>query len=1478
MKNYGNNFTSSSKNYKQTTNGHYESASDWTIVKTSDDVAVTVSKTIDAGNNTTVYGIGEDMPSYIQTRYLKDTLGYYVVYFPFNENKNTKGSITGDFSLNIDSYYGDQIFLEPTSVEDTTHGYPTNPKGIYSLTEELVKNGITFKGTRDTRGYRKALTTFTPNITFNKSTNDDGTTTSNATVDSESRYSAFQTFYNSPDPIAEVNISIKNYDDPNSTSVPLCEIHDSTGHPITGISSTYRISDSYTYNPYVDTATWTNRIGITINTNQLPTFPKQLVFTYEKNWNSLSYDGDRIHIEAKAFYNGTYQGFTTYTETDTGFTSYKRYADITYYAVVDNSSTIPNNMNDLNDVDMKSYTMRIWQPASKLLMSYYWSIDDKPTYCYLTDALYDADMMKYAGNTVTAVVKAQEHAKPTINGFVYFISNGDLYPSIIIKNSTKDYDIPNTYICGPDWIGPTNVEERKITIRQNMIIKNCMSQGITPQNDYTHQPYQTLTLTQKGMHWNDPEFKMKWKLVQSYKDISEYDDGEDFGWPTVSIRYKGTTYNIASDGTEKTLYWTYEDVAYKREIRISGPNIRTKGVDAYTYGTIDSAIEYTDSSVTTFSYLGGANADVHIKTNLNFVPGYTSGVSGRTWQAYITGVEKTEEANGTLSYIRVPFTIKMRGQSIGDVTYDNVTLNMKATNAYFDEDPTITSKSVTFDNTSNNNIGYVLCTKPNLPTIGIWKVNRAAFGNGNVYNRMQARFTSTTINSTKKTIKVEFNATGSTDSDNIVCNPTYVYTYQNGTNITGTITYILDVCDWNICAFVKGTANYPTNGTSTVITPQCNVTSATRGTKNLIGCGDVTCVLNSTTTTLAAIESIVYIGYTGVPSIESDEDKTITYKLYATSDIVSTYAFNSKDNSSLLVSGVVLPKACSYKYQYNLNTNDIDDSNWTDFTDNTYTPIEIGTNEGTSTVTTSSLRARSISDIRNNLYKYIPGRYTRDPTENRKYTIYCRVLDLNDTNIAYEGSSVTFTQLGALGISYYIEGNYTITATAMSNCTVSPLTQTVTGITAKLCGGFTATPLNTAYTYIGAYDKVDTRGWDYTNRDAATVSKVGSDKIYAYGTTTISETFGVSNLTDSFEVVATGARTWKVDYQYNVHASNEPIVHIQTSTYAGLETYTSYTAWAYISTDGATYTRATSSNLTRTITSPGQYGIYVKWATSATATPIKGTSYGVLYSVISTPLYQYRISTCLLSATDLTYDDNNKPPFSSNTWSVTAMSTVAVQERVSYDNGSTWTDWAFTTEYTKNVTYAIYTQTMSSRGSGLTASHTMTQGSDADSSNTITVLFVMVVTASNDTSVTKTVKATSLWNWYGTSYKYQISACSLSASNVTKTAFDTEDSTWSTTATITGAQAQVSSRTNSTDWSTYTDCTTTTSVTYSCTDLSMTGTGTTATGTMVQGSSATDGNTKTVTFTLKVSAPDGTSSTATATSNWTWYGRSFYNA
>lgn len=1484
MKNYGNNFTSSGKNYRQTTNGHYESASDWTIVKTSDNVSVTMSKTMDAGNNTTVYGIDEDMPSYIQTRYLKDTLGYYVVYFPFTENKNTKGSITGDFSLNIDSYYGDQIFLEPTSVEDTTHGYPTNPRGTYTTTEELVKSGITFKGTRDTRGYRKALTTFTPNISFNKSTNDDGTTTSNATVDSVSRYSAYQTFYNNPDPIAEVNISIENHDDPNSTSAPLCEMFDSTGRSITTVSSTYRISDSYTYNPYVDTATWNNRIDITINTNQLPTFPKELVFTYGTNWNRMSYDGDRVHIEAKAFYNGTYQGFTTYTATDTGFTTYKRYADITYYAVVDNSSTIPNNMNDLNAVDMKSYTMRIWQPASKLIMSYYWSIDNKPSYCYLTDALYNVNMMKYEGNTVTAVVKAQPHAKPTINGYLYFVGGNNIQsPSVYITNSTNDYDIPVAYIIGPHWIGPTNVEERKITIRQDMVIKNCMNQGITPQNNYTHQPYQTLTLTQNGMHWNDPEFKMKWKLVQSYKDTSEYDDGEDFGWPTVSIRYKGTTYSIATDGTEQTLYWAYKDGAYRREIRISGPNIKTEGVDAYTYGTIYSAIEYTDNSVTSFSYLGGTNADIHIKTNLNFVPGYTSGISGRTWQAYITGAEKTEEADGTLAYIPVPFTIKMKGQSVGDVTYGNVTLNMKVTNAYFDADPTITSKSVTFDNTSSKEYPEVLCCGRNLPTIGIWTLNRWIFGNGGEYNKMTARFTSTTRNSSKKPIKVEFTATSSGANDNIVCNPTYVYTYQDGTNISGTISYTLSVCDWNICTLTNGTINYPIGGTQVTISSQCSVASAKRGIKNLTSCGDVRCAITSTTP-LAATESVVYIGYTGVPTIESDEDKTISYELRATSDIVSTYAFNSKDNSDLLVSGVVLPKACSYKYQYNLNTMDMDDSTWTDFIDNTYTPIDIGTNEGIITTNTApSLTVRSISNICANLYRYTPGRYVQRATADREYTIYCRVLDLNDTSVAYQGSSITFTQSGTTSTSYYIEGNYTITATAISNCTVSPLTQTITGTVNKLCGRFTATPLNTAYTYVGAYDKKDTRGWDYTNRDAATVNKVGSDKVYPYGTTTISETFGVSDLTDSFEVTATGARTWKVAYEYSVIASNESTAHTQTSTYEGSITYTSYTAWAYISTDGTTYTRATSSNLTRTITTPGQYGIYVKWATSATATPIKGTSFGVLYSVQSEVLYKYQIITCSLSASNLVYDDNNKPPFSTNTWTQTAVANVLVQESISYDGGTTWTDWANvtdTTKYTIRTSYDITSTTMLSKGSGLTASWSMTQGKDADTSNTVTIKYILEVYATNSdgTLVSKSTDTTVYWYWYGTSYKYQISACSLTASDVTKTAFNTTDSNWSTTATITGAQAQASSRTYSTTWSDYADCATTTLVTYSCADLSMSGTGTTATGTMVQGSSATDGNTKTVTFTLNVSAPDGTSKTATATSNWTWYGRSFYNA
>lgn len=1344
MADYGNNFTSSSGNYKQTTSGHYESASDWTIVTRPNDTKVVVSNTIDAGNNTTTYGLNEEMPSYIQTRYLQDTLGYYVVYFPFNENANTKGSISGNFSATIDSTQSTKIFQEPTSYDDTSNGYPTD----ITTTESLLRKGLVVKGTTDTRGYRKEQIQYTPYIEFNKDSNDDGTATSHATVDTLSRYDAFQTFYNYPDPWVLLSITnITNYDDNHSTSPVFCTV--------TNPYTTYKINHSYTYSPYINTATWDKDVLFKFTYNQLPTYPKQLVFTYSSNWNSVSYDGGTVTLDAKALLNGTYQGFTTSTATDTGFSTYKRYVDISYLGTVSNSSTTPTG---IGNGTSSSYTMRIWQPASQLSISYKWTLPipiattTREVPYYLPNGKFDLLNSQYTeeGNSTTVIFNKQDHNMGSVGGTLdsYRTDNNTSYNVVQLSNRSYDYPygsvLGQMHIKGVEWKAPTNVSPCTVTLRQNMQITNCIAQNITPK-DSNGMPYKTITLTQQGMQWNNPAFNMNIKVEQVSKDTSTYNDNYDFGYPTLVIpddNYVdgGSSYTCIYDGNEHTIYWPY--------------NIDKKYYSAYLENKIPTPVvsssangnfNISPTSITVPSYLK-FSADIEITPNLTFTSGYTSGVSGRTWKIKNTSNVNTEQEYGTVGTFN-DITLKLDSIAPTNISYSTVKItgngnkpqSSDGTPVYIisgSEAQILVSYSYTFTgssswNNTENVKQYQIEIPENYATIGTWSVNNIS-ASPSIYSM---NFSSTTKNASTRTASVKFSAS-TNKLGTIKCNDdtsTYVNITQPGTNISGTISYSFDVCDWNTCQFRGGSIEYPIDGTTKTVMGTFDTIK--RGIKYVTGAGNVGTNI-TTSGPISASGATIYFKYTGTPNTESDSDKTITYVFNATSDIVSEYA--SGCDSEVVAQGSILPTGPNYKYQYSSNN-----SIWYDYPSSGTGSIYASSNYGSTTTTSATLTTNGATDIRDGLYDYTVGTWSRNTSSSRIYTIYTRVVDTNDTSIIYNGTSASITQSGTSASSGTTPGNFTITITAVSNCSVSKTSETVNYSSDKSnCGSFSATPSNTSYDYSGAYDKSDTRNYNYSNANNASATKVGVNKTFDYGTTTISETYGVTSVTDSALIVATGSRTWKVDYQYSVKASNETSAHYQTSTFNGSDSYSNYYVYAYISFNGGSYSRLTSSNSTKVATTTGTYSVSVKWATSATATAVNSTSFSFTYDTYGAKT-EYRITTCSISVANKSYTAFDSP---GSAWSVTATTSIVVQKRTSTDNGNTWTDWASTTDYSTSVSYTGYLT-----GTGTTASGSMSQGSNATDANSKSITFTLKVTC-GDNSTTKTATATSTWAWYGKTY------------------------------------------------------------------------------------------------------------------------------
>ena len=678
MADYGNNFTSNSGNYNYNTRGHSYDDSGWVIVglTNSGNVSQPIPHPNGAeftGNNTTCYFYTTNHMAK-PNREVK-TGNDYVAYFKWaTDNKNTKGSIDGDFNFYPFGSKTDSRFVEPTGLDDTKHGVSPYSN---SNNNAISRTNLTVKGTTFTAGYRRHKIQYEPSIrydlaSYNYGTNDnyksDGKTKATGSSVVTQRYDAFQTFYNIEDPYGILNVFISNHDDAKSSSPTFCTL--------TNNKSEYRISHSYTYTPYKNSATWNNTNYLSFTYNTLPTYPKELVFTYGSNYNSVSYDGGTITVEAKALYNGTYDRFTTSTATDDGFSSYKRYVDVTYSLSTFNSSTTPTGSN--------TYTFRIWQPGSKLGISYNWSIDSNPSWVHLSTT---------SGNTTKVTFDVQGDEMPSVSGTL----------SLSLDNTTISNGGSTTgSVSGVSWTAPINKSARSCVLRQNMTVTNCCAQNITPKTS-SGQPYQSLTLTQNGMHWNNPSFDMKWKVTQGSKTVTTYIDTYEHGWPTVIIGGVET-----SDGTEKTTEWNYNTSS--KSVSVSMPTISRPWVNTYSGGTV-SISKASDASV---SYKGGS-ITINLDPNITFRQGFISGVSGRTWTISNTINKATNREYWTLNKFN-DIVIKLPAIAASNQVFGDATLSWRDTGT---QSLSFSKSSITWNN-SNSDDSFTVTLAPNLPTIGSW--------------------------------------------------------------------------------------------------------------------------------------------------------------------------------------------------------------------------------------------------------------------------------------------------------------------------------------------------------------------------------------------------------------------------------------------------------------------------------------------------------------------------------------------------------------------------------------------------------------------------------------------------------------------------------------------------------------------------------------------------------------------------------------
>lgn len=1237
MADYGNNFISNSGNYNYITKGHSYDDSDWVIVSLAN--SGNISQPIPypngaefIGNNTTCFSHTNNHMSK-PNREIK-TGNDYVAYFNWaTDNKNIKGSIDGDFNFYPFESKTDSKFVEPIGLDDTKHG--VNPY-INSNNNIISRTNLIVKGTTYTAGYRRHKIQYEPNIkydlaSYNYGTSgnykSDGKTESTGGHTIISSYDAFQTFYNIKDPYSVLNISILNHDDPNSSSPVFCTL--------TNNKSEYKISHSYAYNPYKNTATWNNINYLSFTYNTLPTYPKELKFEYSSNYNSVSYDGDSVNVEAKAWYNNTYDRFTTSTANDDGFSSYKRYVDVTYSLSTFNSSTTPTGSD--------TYTFRIWQPGSKLGISYNWSIDGNPTWAHLSNT---------TGNTTKVTFDDQGDDKPSVSGTLSLS---------LEKTDIENGESTTGSVSGVSWSAPTNKSSRSCVLRQNMIITNCCAQNITPKTS-TGQPYRILTLTQDGMAWNNPSFNMKWKVIQKDKITTTYADDYAHGWPTINIDEVET-----SDETEKTNNWNYDTMS--KSIHISMPTINRPCISTYTNGIVS----ISKTSDTPISYKGG-DVTINLKPNITFKQGFTSGVSERTWT--ISNIENnpTNQEYWSLNKFN-DIDIKLPAIKASDPFFGDATLSWEYSGIQNLISSSKTSKIWNNDNTDDS---FIITLGSNLPTIGEWYAS---------VNDNTLTFTSTTKNSSSTSGTVAFS--GSTYQDGTLTpSPSTIVISQNGTNISGTIT--ISGTGTGISTYSASVA-YPIDGNKT--TGVFTLNDALQ--RHITGPGDLKVNIYSPTDNITVDGQFIYFANSGNPDIDSIDSKSQPWSILATSDIVSINPYHGNP----IASGTVKPLDPIYHYEYKL-----DNDYWEEGREYLWVESNMGTVTENSSAT---LVSTTYTDVKDGIYKYERGHYHRNSTTEITHNLYIRVVDNNDNERVYKGMSDSKTQYGDDGDDYYVGGSWTITPDNDYNCDVSTKKINYTGDintpSASNIGSFNVTP-NWYASHVShptANNLTPLKHIDYVSNysdtinrnsidDAAPISELFGDNKEFQPNETISQEYGVVSSTPDIITTTTsttGSITWKYKYKYSVRKYNEfwyYTEHEADGEYIPSSDTVTTKYYRCVKHTGGTWERLTESAKTFTATSTGTHTVEIAWMTmDSNGNYISDGRKGYnKHDIVITKLINttwYRLIVSLKSDTSV-----EKTSFDTDGWILTA--TVTAQSVTCV--GTPPADATWTTVTTPHITYS----------------------------------------------------------------------------------------------------------------------------------------------------------------------------------------------
>lgn len=1296
MADYGNHFTSNSGNYNYNTRGHSYDDSGWVIVGLANfgNVSQPIPHPNGAefiGNNTTCYFYTTNHMTK-PNREVK-TGNDYVAYFNWaTANKNTIGSIDGDFNFYPFGSKTDSRFVEPTGLDDTKHGvspYSNSNNNVISRTN------LTVKGTTFTAGYRRHKIHYEPSIkydlaSYNYGTNDnyksDGKTKATGGRVVTEKYDAFQTFYNIKDPYSVLSISIANHDDVKSSSPTFCTL--------TNNKSEYRINHSYTYNPYKNSATWNNTNYLSFTYNTLPTYPKELVFTYGSNYNSISYDGGTITVEAKARYNGTYDRFTTSTANDDGFSSYKRYVDVTYSLSTFNSSTTPTGSN--------TYTFRIWQPGSVLRISYAWSIDGNPSWAHLSTT---------KGNTTKITFDDQGDVKPSVSGTLSLsLNNTDISNGGSTTGS----------VTGVSWTAPTNRPARSCVLRQNMTVTNCCAQNITPKTS-SGQPCQTLTLTQNGMYWNNPSFDMKWKVTQKSRTTTTYNDNYGHGWPTVSIGGIST-----SDGTEKTNRWNYNTSS--KSVSVSMPIISRHWVNTYSGGTVSISKSF-DASV---SYKGGS-ITINLDPNITFRQGFTPGVSERTWTISNTENNATNQEYLTLSKFN-DVVIKLPAIAAANHAFGDATLSWRDTGT---QSLSFSKSSKTWNN-SNSDDSFTATLSSNLPYIGSW----SASASGGTLT-----FTSTTKNSSATSGTISFS--GTTYQDGVLTpNPSAITISQNGTNISGTISISGTGEGINTCST---SAKYPIDGNTT--SGSFTLNDALQ--RYITGAGTLTADIYSPSGKISVNGQTIYVSSSGSPSTDSEASKSQSWSISATSNIVSTnpsggnpiisgtvYPLSPDYHYEYKLNNGSWQSSTSFYVESNSRGTVTEDSSAT-LTATTYTDIK----DGIYRYERGHYHKNSTSEVTHNVYIRVV-----DDNDNKK--IY---EGTSDSKTQYGDSEEDYYRGGSWTITPKNDYNC-IVSPAEIEYTGSEYVSSESGIgafnvTPDWYASNTSYPDGNNSTdgpgYVSYYS--NTISINSTDDFTPSSELFGDDKTFQPNET-ISVNYGVKS--SSPDVITTttstsGNVTWKYKYLYSV-ISDDPYDHRHFTKHEADGRYdppantvnTKY--YRCVNNNRNGWVRLSESAKTFTATNIGTYTVEIAWMTTDsngnyTTDGYKGyNSHSITINKLTNTTW-YRLIVSLSG-------DSDKTSFDTDGWTLTA--TVKAESVTCV--GKPTSDATWTTVKTPSITYSWegVTSSSSTASVGINDVTAGSSGSDKGSGKIIKV----TVSASGYDHNSGTYRASVTLYKYGKSY------------------------------------------------------------------------------------------------------------------------------